>query len=268
MDFLIVGLHEPVWADLGLYSAPHRMSMAVLTFGLIFQQVVFPGLARSWRDVPRGFGRRSLDGLVRVLMIGVVPVAVGATVLAGPIVRGVLHAGRRTRRRGDCCWRSASGGRSAAGAGVPVPDDADRPEPRGGRGAAAVRRRARCRSRWWRWPAAGVRPGGGVGGGVADHRGWAGGGGLSAAAWPEGPAAGVAPSPGPAPGMASLAMVPVCLLLARPDARGAGPGRGGRRRTSSCSRSIGGLKSRGCPPAARPVRPIVESRLVRSGRIC
>ena len=90
VDFLIVALMSR-WADVGLYSAPHRMSMAVLTFGLIFQQVVLPGLARSWRDSP-ATSRASLDVLVRVLMTGFIPVAVGATVLAEPIVRGVLHA--------------------------------------------------------------------------------------------------------------------------------------------------------------------------------
>lgn len=90
VDFLIVGLMSR-WADVGLYSAPHRMCMAVLTFGLIFQQVVFPGLARSWRDSPAS-SRASLDVLVRVLMTGFIPVAVGVTVLAGPIVRGLLRA--------------------------------------------------------------------------------------------------------------------------------------------------------------------------------
>ncbi|MDB5351414.1 MAG: rane protein involved in the export of O-antigen and teichoic acid [Planctomycetota bacterium] len=90
VDFLIVGLMSH-WDDVGLYSAPHRMSMAVLTFSLIFQQVVFPGLARSWRESPMS-SRASLDVLVRVLMIGLIPIAVGATVLAGPMVRGLLHA--------------------------------------------------------------------------------------------------------------------------------------------------------------------------------
>ncbi len=90
VDFLIVGLLSH-WEDVGLYSAPHRISMAVLTFGLIFQQVVFPGLARSWRASPVR-GRASLDVLVRVLMTGMIPIAVGASVLAEPIVRGVLRA--------------------------------------------------------------------------------------------------------------------------------------------------------------------------------
>ena len=90
VDILIVGLMSS-WADVGLYSAPQRVTMAVLTLSLIFQQVVLPGLARSWRDSP-GTSRASLDGLVRVLMIGLVPIAVGATVLAGPMVRGLLHA--------------------------------------------------------------------------------------------------------------------------------------------------------------------------------
>lgn len=90
VDFLVVGLMSH-WADVGLYSAPHRVTMAVLTFSLIFQQVVLPGLSRSWRDDPRA-GRASLDALVRVLMIGLVPVAVGATVLSGPMVGGLMRA--------------------------------------------------------------------------------------------------------------------------------------------------------------------------------
>ncbi|HEX8203968.1 MAG TPA: oligosaccharide flippase family protein, partial [Isosphaeraceae bacterium] len=85
IDLLVVGLMCR-WADVGLYSAPHRMVTAVLTFGLIFQQVVFPGLARSWRATPQA-GRRALDALVRVLVLVLVPVAVGATALAGPLVR-------------------------------------------------------------------------------------------------------------------------------------------------------------------------------------
>jgi len=65
------------------------MVTASLTFGMIFQQVVFPTLARSWRDTPTA-GRRALDALVRVLTLGLVPLAVGATVLSGPLVRFLL----------------------------------------------------------------------------------------------------------------------------------------------------------------------------------
>jgi O-antigen/teichoic acid export membrane protein len=90
IDLLIVGLRSR-WEDVGLYSAPHRMVTAVLTFGLIFQQVVFPGLARSWRDTPAA-GRKALDALVRVLVMGLVPVAVGATVLAGPLVHALFRS--------------------------------------------------------------------------------------------------------------------------------------------------------------------------------
>jgi len=90
IDFLIVGLLSR-WADVGLYSAPHRLTMAVLTFALIFQQVVLPGLSRSWRGSPEA-GRAALDSLVRVLMIGLVPTAVGTTLLAEPMVRGLMRA--------------------------------------------------------------------------------------------------------------------------------------------------------------------------------
>lgn len=79
------------WDEVGLYSAPHRMVTAILTFGLIFQQVVFPALARSWRDTPAS-ARKALDALVRVLMLGLIPLVVGATVLAGPLVHYLFKA--------------------------------------------------------------------------------------------------------------------------------------------------------------------------------
>ncbi len=85
VDLMVVGLLCS-WGEIGAFGAPHRMVTAVLTFGLIFQQVVFPTLARSWRETPAE-GRRSLDALVRVLAVGLIPVAVGTTVLARPLVR-------------------------------------------------------------------------------------------------------------------------------------------------------------------------------------
>src|SRR5690606_24109480 len=89
IDLLVVGLMSR-WADIGLYSAPHRMVTAVLTFGLIFQQVVFPALSRSWRDTPEA-GRRALDTLVRVLVSGLLPLAVGTVVLARPLTAFLLE---------------------------------------------------------------------------------------------------------------------------------------------------------------------------------
>jgi O-antigen/teichoic acid export membrane protein len=89
IDLLVVGLMSR-WAEIGLYSAPHRMVTAVLTFGLIFQQVVFPMLVRSWRDTPRE-GRKALDTFVRVLVQALLPIAVGATVLSGPLVHWLLE---------------------------------------------------------------------------------------------------------------------------------------------------------------------------------
>ncbi len=88
VDLMVVGLLRP-WDDVGLYGAPHRMVAAALTFGMIFQQVVFPSLARSWRETPAA-GRRALDALVRVLTLCLVPVAVGATVLSAPLVEALL----------------------------------------------------------------------------------------------------------------------------------------------------------------------------------
>ncbi|WP_435005668.1 oligosaccharide flippase family protein [Tundrisphaera lichenicola] len=88
VDLMVVGL-MCTWENVGLYGAPHRMVTAALTFGMIFQQVVFPTLARSWRDTPAA-GRRALDSLVRILTLALIPVAVGASVLSGPLVHELL----------------------------------------------------------------------------------------------------------------------------------------------------------------------------------
>jgi O-antigen/teichoic acid export membrane protein len=82
---VVVGLMSQ-WADVGEYGAPHRVITAVLTFGLIFQQVAFPMLARSWRQTACA-GRETLNGLIQVLVLVLLPVAVGGTVLAGPLVQ-------------------------------------------------------------------------------------------------------------------------------------------------------------------------------------
>jgi O-antigen/teichoic acid export membrane protein len=87
-DLLVVGLMS-LWADVGRYGAPHRMVTAILTFGLIFQQVVFPSLARSWRADPTE-GRRALNALVRVLVLGLVPITVGVMILSAPLVKFLL----------------------------------------------------------------------------------------------------------------------------------------------------------------------------------
>ena len=65
-------------------------STALLTFGLILQQAAFPTLARLWRQTACA-GREALDSLVEVLVTGLVPVAVGCTVLADPLVHLFLH---------------------------------------------------------------------------------------------------------------------------------------------------------------------------------
>lgn len=88
MDVVIVGLMSG-WEDVGIYSASHRMVVAVLTFGVIFQQVAFPSLARSWRTSAHA-GRAALDGFVRFVMLAFVPVAVGTTLIARPLVATLL----------------------------------------------------------------------------------------------------------------------------------------------------------------------------------
>jgi O-antigen/teichoic acid export membrane protein len=87
-DLLVVGFLSS-WGDVGRYGAPYRMVTALLTFGLILQQAAFPALSRLWRE-KAGAGREALDSLVEVLMTGLVPVAVGCTILADPLVHLVL----------------------------------------------------------------------------------------------------------------------------------------------------------------------------------
>ena len=85
VDLFVVGLMNR-WADVGRYGGPHRMISAVMAFGLIFQQVVFPALSRSWRTSPEE-GKRLFDLSVRVLMTGFIPIAIGGSLLAEPLVR-------------------------------------------------------------------------------------------------------------------------------------------------------------------------------------
>jgi O-antigen/teichoic acid export membrane protein len=87
-DLMVVGLLSSWW-DVGRYGAPHRMVTAILTFGLIFQQAAFPTLSRLWRQTAR-VGREALDLLVELQVTVLVPVAVGGTVLAEPLVRQLL----------------------------------------------------------------------------------------------------------------------------------------------------------------------------------
>ncbi len=90
-DLLVVGFLS-VSSEVGRYGAPHRMVTALLTFGLIMQQAAFPTLSRMWRQ-KAGAGREALDSLVEVLMTGLVPVAVGCTILADPLVHLFLPKG-------------------------------------------------------------------------------------------------------------------------------------------------------------------------------
>jgi O-antigen/teichoic acid export membrane protein len=90
-DLLVVGFLS-TWSEVGRYGAPHRMVTALLTFGLILQQAAFPTLSRLWRQTA-GAGRQALDSLVEVLMTGLVPVAVGCTILSDSLVHLVLPAG-------------------------------------------------------------------------------------------------------------------------------------------------------------------------------
>jgi O-antigen/teichoic acid export membrane protein len=87
-DLMVVDLMSR-WSEVGRYGAPHRMITAILTFGMIFQQVTFPTLARSWRQTAAA-GRDALNVMVKVLMLGLIPIAVGGAVLSGPLIRLML----------------------------------------------------------------------------------------------------------------------------------------------------------------------------------
>lgn len=87
-DILVIALWSS-WAEVGQYGASHRLVAAVMAFGLIFQQVVFPGLSRAWKSSP-GECRRLMDGAVRALLAGFLPVAVGGAILARPMVGFLL----------------------------------------------------------------------------------------------------------------------------------------------------------------------------------
>ena len=88
IDLIFVGMMYP-WDEVGRYCAPHRMITAVLTFSLIFQQVVFPSLARSWRQTAAS-GQAAVSGMVKLLVVGLLPIAVGGTVLAAPLIKYLL----------------------------------------------------------------------------------------------------------------------------------------------------------------------------------
>jgi O-antigen/teichoic acid export membrane protein len=84
-DFTVVWLLSSYW-DVGRYALPHRLVTAILTFGMIFQQAAFPTLSRLWRHTACA-GREALDSLVEALVTVLVPIAIGGTVLAEPLVR-------------------------------------------------------------------------------------------------------------------------------------------------------------------------------------
>ncbi|MDG3003851.1 oligosaccharide flippase family protein [Paludisphaera mucosa] len=83
-DVLVVGMTS-TWGDVGRYGAQYRMVTVILTFGMIVQHATFPTLARLWRHHPDA-GRDALDSLVEALMTVLIPLAVGVTLLAEPLV--------------------------------------------------------------------------------------------------------------------------------------------------------------------------------------
>ena len=87
-DLMVVGFLNSYW-DVGRYALPHRMVTAILTFGLIFQQAAFPTLSRLWRHTAL-VGRDALNLLVEAMLTALVPIAIGGTLLAEPLVRLIL----------------------------------------------------------------------------------------------------------------------------------------------------------------------------------
>ncbi len=85
-DVLVVGMMSAsTWGDVGRYGAQYRLVTIVLTFGMIVQHATFPTLSRLWRHHPDA-GRDALDSLVEALMTLMIPLAVGVTLLAEPLV--------------------------------------------------------------------------------------------------------------------------------------------------------------------------------------
>lgn len=83
-DVLVVGMTSD-WGDVGRYGAQYRIVTVFLTFGLIVQHATFPTLSRLWRHHPDA-GRVALDSLVEALLTFMIPLAVGVTILAEPLV--------------------------------------------------------------------------------------------------------------------------------------------------------------------------------------
>ena len=94
-DLVVVGILSD-WSDVGRYGAPHRMISAAMAFGFIFQQVVFPSLARSSRLGDEA-GRRLMNHLVAILLTAFLPIAVGTSLLSESLVRFLFPS-----EYGDC----------------------------------------------------------------------------------------------------------------------------------------------------------------------
>ena len=94
-DLVVVGILSD-WSDVGRYGAPHRMVSAAMAFGFIFQQVVFPSLARSSR-LSDDAGRRLMNHLVAILLTAFLPIAVGTSLLSESFVKFLFPS-----EYGDC----------------------------------------------------------------------------------------------------------------------------------------------------------------------
>jgi O-antigen/teichoic acid export membrane protein len=89
-DLLVVGLMSRS-SDFGEYGASHKIVAALMAFGIIFQQVTFPSFSRAWRASPEEGGRQ-FDLAVGLVVAGSVPVAVGGSLLAQPVMATLLPA--------------------------------------------------------------------------------------------------------------------------------------------------------------------------------
>jgi O-antigen/teichoic acid export membrane protein len=90
VDLAVVGVMSP-WGTVGHYAAPQTIIAAATAFGVILQQVVLPSLSRSGHASERA-GRGILEFAVGALLAAFLPIAMGGTVLAEPLMRFLFPA--------------------------------------------------------------------------------------------------------------------------------------------------------------------------------
>ena len=89
-DVITVGLLSQ-WADIGSYVLTHRIVHAVLDVWADLSAGELPGPVRSWRQATES--GLSLNALIRVLMLVLIPIAFGGALLSVPLVRLAFRCG-------------------------------------------------------------------------------------------------------------------------------------------------------------------------------